>query len=141
MVDSLRHGEKHDAPLPCQRVAPSGIEDNPAAGWAPPSNQLPEYHEDHHHRPCCFLENPHYRFLPCEATTTMATTSLGCATLSRSGTKAAATIAQLSDGSVYRTDGQVADFNIKGEPVRMSREVAEFWCHPLDPVRLVPVER
>ena len=73
----------------------------------------------------------------------MATTSLGCATLSRSGTKAAATIAQLSDGSVYRTDRQgVADFNIKGEPVRMSREVAEMWCRNAQfPIRLVPVER
>ena len=81
-----------------------------------------------------------YRFLPYEATTTMATTSLGGAVLSRAGTKGTATIQRVSDTAVYPTDRRVADLDIEGETVRMSREVADFWCHPRDPVRLVPVE-
>lgn len=49
-------------------------------------------------------------------------------------------VERVSDGVIYRTNGNIADFDIEGEPVKMSRDVAELWeRHAKFPIRLIPV--
>ena len=50
-------------------------------------------------------------------------------------------IERVSDGTVYKENGDLADFNIQGTPVRMSRAVAEIWFRNARfRIRLVPAE-